>query len=181
MNIFKSLRHAADLFLFLLRFQGRRLGCSRHWFSLIFIEFISVFLSVCLSVCLSVRWGDWWPVTSTCNRSSFGVLGGPQGEAGGGPRARGRSQGGLGGSRGGSRGGLEAYLKMVIFSFLGGEFCICLMKYWCFRFGVVFWIALLHRRCYCFFMTFWGMYFANPWGENIEIPYVFLILFNFAS
>ena len=160
-------------FFSFLRFQGRRLGCSRYLFSLIFIDCMSVFLPVCLSVCLSVRWGDWWPVTSTCNRSSFGVLGGPQGEAWGGPRARGRSQGCLGGPQGGSRGGLEAYLKMVIFSFLGGEFCIRPMKYWCFRFGVVFWIALLQRRCYCFLMTFWGMYFATSWGENIGNPCVF--------
>ena len=111
----------------------------------------------------------------------LGSLGVPRGRLGGGPRARGRSQGGLGGSREGSRGGLEAYLKMVIFSFLGGAFCIRLMKYWCFRFGDVFWIALLHRRCYCFFMTFWGMYFVNPWGENSGNPYVFLIISNFAS
>ena len=38
-------------FFSFLRFQGRRLGCSRYWFSLIFIDFMSVFLSVCMSVC----------------------------------------------------------------------------------------------------------------------------------
>ena len=40
-----------------------------------------------------------------------------------------RVPGGSVGSGGGSRGGLEAYLKMVFFCFLGGEFCIRLMKY----------------------------------------------------
>ena len=98
-----------------------------------------------------------------------------------GSEGRGEIPGESGGVPGGFQGGLEAYPKMVIFSFLGGEFCIRLMKYWCFRFGVVFWIALLHRRCYCFFMTFWGMYFVNPWGENSGNPYVFLIVSNFAS
>ena len=103
----------------------------------------------------------------------FGVLGGLQGEPGG---ARGLGvgpRGVWGGVPGRFQGGQEAHLKITKNTFLGGEFCIRLTKYWCFRFGVVFWIALLQRRCYCFLMTFRGMKFANPWGENIGNPCVF--------
>ena len=109
-------------------------------------------------------------------RGSRGVLG----RSWGGPRAQGRSRGALGGSRGVP----GVSLKIVILTFLGGEFCIRLMKYWCFRFGVVLWNGLLHHRWYCFLLIFQGMYFENRWGENSGNPCVcvfFLIFINFAS
>ena len=58
----------------------------------------------------------------------FGVLGGPRG-APGGSEGSGEVPERSGGVPGGVQGGPGASLKMVVFTFLGGEFCICLMKY----------------------------------------------------
>ena len=58
----------------------------------------------------------------------WGSLGVPGGRLGG-SEGSGEVPGGSGGVPGGFQGGLEAYPKIVIFSFLGGEFCIRLMKY----------------------------------------------------
>ena len=79
--IFKSLRHAADLFLFLFE------------------------ISRAQEVGGGVMRGHWWLATSTCNRSSFWGPWGSPGGPWGGPRARGRSQGCPRGVPGGAQGG----------------------------------------------------------------------------